>query len=205
MKPEYFIYELDDYSCPTIASWTKQYFGTIEDFKNLVDNIPGDGMEELRNTFERFAAGERRIIYHAGQLKVRFAHRIQLIAEKPFDLKKLTFKYENTYGFPYKIRMTTAVGRISLFKYDKIYYTVLWAKVERPRYCNENFDGRRWTELGDMIWGFPGLIKMEGKFMKNMLGVIEARFDDEVAAREHFASMSEIDWQRFYEDVFGDG
>lgn len=205
MKPEYFIYELDDYSSPTIVSWTKPYFGTIGDFKSLIDNLPGKSMEELRNTFERFAAGERRIVYHAGQAKIRFAHRVSLLAEKQFDLKKLTFEYKNTYGFPYKIRMTSAVGRLCLFKYEKVFYTVIWAKLERPRYCNNHFDGRRWTELGDMIWGFPGQIKMEGKFMKNALGVIEKRFDDEAAVREHFASVSEIDWQKFYEDVFGDG
>jgi len=58
-----------------------------------------------------------------------------------------------------------------------------------------------------MLWGFPGVLKYnrKDKILTNMLGLIESKFDNEQAAREHFNSLSSFEWSRFFEDVFGDG
>ena len=67
-KPSWYSFELNDYSAPSCTSFTKTYFGTIEDFNDVVLEIPFGIEEELKDTFERFAAGERKIIYNAGYI-----------------------------------------------------------------------------------------------------------------------------------------
>ena len=59
-----------------------------------------------------------------------------------------------------------------------------------------------WNRLGDMLWGFPGVLKYnrKDKILTNMLGLIESKFDNEQAAREHFNSLSSFEWSRFFEE-----
>ena len=53
------------------------------------------------------------------------------------------------------------------------------------------------------------MIKMEGDVnhytAENLLYIMERTFNNEKEAREYFDSTKEIDFQMFFEDVFGDG
>lgn len=198
-------FELEDYFTPAFVSFTKPYFGTDSDFKAMLDNIPGDGMEGLKEAYEHFTAGERKIMHYAGQIKTRFARPVELLLRKDFTFDRVQFSFENAYGFEYRIRFDKASGVVSLVKLGKKFLIVYRAKLERPRYCNSGFDARRYHPLGDMLWGHPGIIRTKGKSIENLLAVPESVFDDEQSARARFDDLSSFDWSYFFQDVFGDG
>lgn len=202
-EKQLYAFELDDYSAPSCTSFTKLYFGTIADFRAVLESIGEERLEDLHNTFERFVAGERKIIYHAGQCVTRFARPAKMIKEKPIALERVNYLYENSYGFNYKVRMSKAEGRVALIKLEKQFYIVYWITATNPRYMGELI--KKWNALGDMIWGYPGIIEVKGKTMRNRLGMIESSFKTEQEAMAQFESLTDFDFNRFFEDVFGDG
>lgn len=203
MSGEFFIFELSDYAVPGFISWTKEYFGTLNDFRRLLDGCKEE-RNDLRETFEKFAAGKSEIKHYAGQLEVQFARPTKLLDEKEFVLNKLAYSFQNVYNFIYKLRMTKATGRRCLFQSGEKFYVAFWARVERPRYQDDIIDARRWIALDEPLMGHPGMIRVDGKFMENTLGVLEKTFDSEAAAREYYVT-AQLNWNRFYEEVFGDG
>ena len=198
-----YAFELDDYAAPSCTSFTKLYFGTTADFRAVVESISEEKNEELHNTFERFVAGERKIIYHAGQCVTRFARPATLIEEKPISLEGVSYQYENSYGFYYQVEMSKAEGRVAVAKLGKQFYIVYWITATNPRYMGDIV--KKWDTLGDWIWGFPGIIEVKGNTMRNRLGVIESSFKTEQEAMARFESLTDFDFNRFFEDVFGDG
>lgn len=204
-KPSWYSFELDNYSAPSCTSSTKTYFGTIEDFKGVISGRASKTDDELKNTFERFAAGERKIIYNAGFIKTRFAKPAILIEEKNIAFDSTEYRFTNVYGFYYYVRFDRAEGKVYLLKQGKSFYVVYRMSLINPIFSDNVID--IWNRLGDMLWGFPGVLKYnrKDKILTNMLGLIESKFDNEQAAREHFNSLSSFEWSRFFEDVFGDG
>ena len=83
------------------------------------------------------------------------------------------------------------------------FYIVYWLTVTNPRYMGEFI--KKWDTLGDWIWGFPGIIEVKGETLRNTLGMIESAFDTEEKAMARFEDLHDFDFNRFFEDVFGDG
>ncbi len=201
----WYSFELDDYAAPSCTSSTKLFFGTIEDFKRMLEGIPNGKMGDLKSTFEHFEAGERRITHFAGYIKTRFAIPVQVLGEKSFEIKDGNYLYENSYGFYYKIRFSKASGTAFLLKRNKMFYLAYRVGIENAEYSDaQNKDGR-WMQLGDPLWGHPGTLKVEGKTIKNNLALIETRFENEQVARARFDELSLFDWSAFFQEVFGDG
>ena len=196
-KPSWYSFELDNYSAPSCTSSTKTYFGTIEDFKGVISGRASKTDDELKNTFERFAAGERKIIYNAGFIKTRFAKPAILIEEKNIAFDSTEYRFTNVYGFYYYVRFDRAEGKVYLLKQGKSFYVVYRMSLINPIFSDKVID--IWNRLGDMLWGFPGVLKYnrKDKILTNMLGLIESKFDNEQAAREHFNSLSSFEWSRF--------
>ena len=80
-----------------------------------------------------------------------------------------------------------------------------WVTATNPRYKDELIPHKRWVALGDMIWGFPGVLKIKGKTIQNLLGVIDSIYKTEQEAKARYNNLSALDLNRFFEDVFGDG
>lgn len=201
----WFSFELDDYSAPSCTSSTKFFFGTAEDFKQMLSEIPKGKMDELKYTFEHFEAGERRITHYAGYIKTRFAIPVQVLDEKPFELKDVNYLYENSYGFYYRIRFLKAFGTAYLLKRNKLFYLAYRVQIVNAEYKDAQIDTLPWIKLGDMIWGHPGIIKVQGNTMENTLALYEERFENEQVARARLDALSLFDWSAFFQEVFGDG
>ncbi len=204
MDPWY-SFELDDYSAPSCTSSTKLFFGTAEDFKRMLERIPAGKMNDLKCTFDRFEAGERRITHFAGYIKTRFAVPVQVLGEKTFDLKDVNYLYENSYGFYYRVRLSRASGTAYLLKRNKMFYLTYRVEFEDAEYSDAQKKDGRWFPLGEQIWGHPGSLNVEGRKIKNSLALIDTRFENEQVARARFDDLSLLDWHAFFEEVFGDG
>lgn len=200
-----YAFELDDYAAPSCTSFTKMYFGTIADFRAVIGNIGEEEMEELQNAFEHFAAGERKIMYYAGQARVQFARPVKLIKEKEFAFERVKYEYENSYGFTYHVHMTRAEGKVALVKLGKEYFVVYRMTATNPRYKADIPKDSKSIPLGDTIWGHPGILKVKGKTIENLLAMVESKCEDEQSALARFNDLSNFNFNYFFEDIFGDG
>ena len=151
------------------------------------------------------SSGERRINHYAGFIKTRFAISVQVLGEKFFELNDVNYLYENSYGFYYKVRFSRAAGTAYLIKRNKVYYLAYRVKIENSEYCDTLNQTEKWYSLGDMIWGHPGVLKIEDKSLENTIAVIESKFENEQVARAKFDELSLSNWSSFFEEVFGDG
>lgn len=204
-RQDYFLYQLEDYGTPPYYSGAKPYIGTIKEGFAMIATLGENQLEDLQNTFEHFAAGEWRITHTVGFAQTRFAYRVTKRFEQEFEFRDQTYDFENAYGFFYTIRMARVVGKVCVFQRNRKFYTVLWAKIEKPMYANKKADEQSWLPLGEMIWGHPGIIKASVGIIENTLGVVEGVFDSEEAAREHLQSLSSLNWNPYFSDIFGDG
>ena len=66
-KPSWYSFELNDYSAPSCTSFTKTYFGTIEDFNDVVLEIPFGIEEELKEKLLALCDGKKNPIYWVGK------------------------------------------------------------------------------------------------------------------------------------------
>ena len=57
----------------------------------------------------------------------------------------------------------------------------------------------------DFLKRYSKLIKVSVGSIENTLGIVEGLFDSEEAAREHLQSLSNLNWNPYFSDIFGDG
>lgn len=204
----YYEFCLDDYSAPTCTSGYKYYYGTKENIQKLLDNVEKERAIPEQEVFREFCNGNTKVMNIAGFTKVRFAKRVKLISEKKIDLdERETYTYTNPYGFKYIISMRFTVNRVLLLKSGDKYVIAYYALIRDPKYKSELLQDD-WSTI-DMFWGFPAMIKSTGEkddyFLENMLYMPEKVFDNITDAEQYFMDMQKVDYQMFFEDVFGDG
>lgn len=65
-----------------------------------------------------------------------------------------------------------------------------------------------WTDPDEMFWGFPGMLTHDGDVLYNRLACIEKNFDsldDLQDDYENYLKNPDVDFERFCDDIFGDG
>ncbi|MGN0509533.1 MAG: hypothetical protein ACI4GX_09860 [Ruminococcus sp.] len=204
----YYEFCLEDYSAPSCTSGSKKYYGTKDDVKKLMDNIQEEANVREYKVFKEFCDGNSQVMNIAGFNEVRFAKRVKLISEKKIDLdERETYTYTNPYGFKYIISMRFTVNRVLLLKSGDKYVIAYYALIRDPKYKSKS-PKDDWSTI-DMFWGFPSMIKSTGHkddyYLENMLYMPEKVFDNITDAEQYFMGMQKVDYQMFFEDVFGDG
>lgn len=204
-------FELDDYSAPTCTSSTKSYFGSPIEFEEMLDGMDESSQyaDDLKNTFLRFIAGDINTEHNAGLIKTKFASVCSIIKEREWSADNIKYRFENSYGFYYDIKtkganftakaLTTADGKVIV---------VYKATIKAAEYKRAE-DDAQWSQLGDQIWGHPGVIKVkkEGRAIElsNTLAVLDSIYDRSEDAERYIDEMTLPNLQTFFEDVFGDG
>ena len=198
---------LDDYSAPSCTSGYKYYYGSEEDLIGILNNIEEGKHIKEEDVFKDFCNGNKNVENVAGFCMVRFAKPIFVLKERTINKGETRYDYENPYECHYLLRMDSVKCKRLLLKSEERFVVAYKAVMENPKYKDDLFPNG-WATLG-MLWGFPGMIKVSGDIdyytAENMLYVVERTFNNEAEATAYFDNESGIDFQMFFEDVFGDG
>lgn len=198
---------LDDYSAPSCTSGYKYYYGSEEDLMGILNNIEEGKHIKEEDVFKDFCNGNKDVENAAGFCMVRFAKPVCVLKERKINKGETQYDYENPYECHYLLRMDSVTSKRILLKCEDRYVIAHKSIMINPKYKDDLFPNG-WATLG-MLWGFPGMIKVSGDddyyTAENMLYVVERTFDNETEATAYFDSESDIDFQMFFEDVFGDG
>ncbi len=210
MEENYYQFNLDDYSAPSCASGIKHYYGTVDNCKDLLNVINDDkNCDEIKQAFTKFLSGDRDCKHYAGFVETQLAIPGKIIKERDFAADNIEFRYENSYGFYYEINADKAKFSVKVFKsidgkFAVIYYaTITDAKLKSTEIKD------RWSLLGNMIWGHPGIIKVNNQNgiceLSNTLAVLDSTYETQEETEKYLSEMKQPDLQSFFEDVFGDG
>lgn len=204
----YYEFCLDDYSAPSCTSGRKYYYGTKKDFRQLLDNLEKGTTIPEAEIFDEFCNGNTKVENVAGFMKVRFAKPITILNMKKIDNnKKETYTYTNPYGFDYVLSMDLTMSYVLLLKSGKKYVVAYQTLMKNPRY-KDRFAKGGWSKI-IMFIGFPGMIGYTkdkcNYLLYNTLYMTEKTFDNKEEAEQYFKKLKNVDYKRFFEDVFGDG
>ena len=207
----YYRLELDDYAAAAFTSFSKEYFGTLDDIRGLITALEQD--EELRKSqqslisaFHSYEQGSTDIQHDVAYQEVPLLAQATRMHQEIREYQNLSWKHLNTWQWPYYLRCEEAKAVHIWLKCQKQYYRCV-------KVCFRNLEYRgssehEWKPLGDMLWGFPEMIVWQAPLLWNRLAVIEKRFDNlsEVQADIiAFMNCPDPEFARFCDDIFGDG
>ena len=74
MEQKWFRLLLDDYSVPAITTADKEYYGTLDDIKGLIESLKNDekgsaGHKGTIEAFEKYLAGDKSATHNVAYLK----------------------------------------------------------------------------------------------------------------------------------------
>ena len=203
--------QLDDYSAPSFISFGKDYFGTLDQMREMFDDIRcsedfARRSSDILTTFDRYLAGEKNITHYVAYQEVPFLVQAEVLGSAASTLTAHCWTHMNTWNWPYYM------------KCDKAESLHIWVSCH-DRYCRciqtafsnlqYRTDREGYEPLGGMAWGYPGQIDgTSGKIIRNRLFVVEKAFpskQETMADMVRFQRSPDPDYSGILEDIFGDG
>lgn len=203
--------QLDDYSAASFTSFGKDYFGTLDQMRELFDDIRSDEdlarrFSDILTTFDRYLAGGKKITYYVAYQEVPILVQAKVLGSAASTLTEHCWTHMNTWDWPYYM------------KCDKAESVHIWVSCH-GQYCRciqtafsnlqYRTDRQGYEPLGGMTWGYPGQIDgMPGEIIRNRLFVVEKTFPSKpeaIADMGRFQSSPDPDYSGILDDIFGDG
>lgn len=204
-KDKYYAFFLDDYATVSFVSGGKVYFGTMDDFARLLKDKRN---EKFIEPYEKFKKGNRTVECAVAYGKHRFAYPVHLLDTTTETVGAERYEHTNIYGFPYYILYDKKVETRYLIKYKNMYHVAYRLQLENMR-CEDTM-----SKLGEWkirsFWGFPSMIQNisnnpKKSIHENVLLELTEAYPTEEEARAVFSIQRSLNYEEFYNDIFGDG
>ena len=210
MEQKWFRLLLDDYSVPAITTADKEYYGTLDDIKGLIESLKKDekgsiGHKGIIEAFEKYLAGDKSATHNVAYQDVPILTSIKVIYNTEQELSDMEWEHLNAWHWVYEMKLTSAKVQHYWIKDKKHYRRIIKAQIVGLCY-KDTVDN--WTDLDEMFWGFPGMLVRDGDVLYNRLACIEKNFDsldDLQDDYENYLKNPDVDFERFCDDIFGDG
>ena len=193
--------ELDDYAKPTIVSFGKSYFGTMDDIEEFISKFDDEDDNELVKAFEEYKNGNEDVEITVAFNKRRMIEEVKVYGYKEINSNSFEWEHINIWGFPYYMRCDGLNSLHYWVKSSEGLFRIIKARFINLQY--KNLLGT-WMDINS-IWGFPHIIEF-GTY--NTLMVIERKFETVKELKDdikHFHSYENMDFTSFCNDIFGDG
>lgn len=206
---KYYRLLLDDYSAASFTSFSKDYYGTLEQIAGLFEAIKQDAelvkrQKYILGIYERYLAGETKISHKVAYREVPFLVPAKVLGTETTVLLDYAWEHINTWGCPYLMKCDKAESTHIWFSCYRKYSRCIQVQFTNLQY--ENIDGR-YEPLG-MIWGYPEQIAGNHGNLHNRLFVEEKVFKNKTEAmfdRQNFIHNPDPKFDEFLNDIFGDG
>ena len=203
--------QLDDYSAASFTSFGKDYFGTLDQMRELFDDIRSDEdlaerFGDILTTFDRYLAGEKKITHYVAYQEVPFLVQAKVLDSAASALTNHFWTHMNTWDWPYYMKCDKAESIHIWVSCHGQYCRCIQTAFSNLQYST---DRQGYESLGGMTWGYPGQIDgMPGEIIRNRLFVMEKTFPsrtEAIADMDSFQSSPYPDFSGILEDIFGDG
>lgn len=183
-RRDVFKVDLLDYAVPAFCTFTKPYFGTIEDIAEFRHALHRD--EQRKPEDMEFAS-------------------VKLYGSKYDSQGAGMYEHTNIWGFPYYV-WWDKLECIHLWVGIKDrFYRCVRARLTNLKYDTEQ-DASQADSPGKQIWGYPHILEYRHPFHFNRMYVIEKTFDNESDLLNDLQQYDgSIDLKGWLNDLFGDG
>lgn len=209
-EKQYYRLILDDYSAASFTSFNKHYFGTWEEIEALLNeldenNHSEDSHKSLLTAFRAYEAGQTDVTHNVAFQEVPFLVPAQLLRSEKVELENHAWEHLNTWHCPYNMRCDKVVSEHLWFECEGE-----WIRAVKAEFMFLRYQGPigQWKLVGDMLWGFPGMLTGNPAKFYNVLAEPEKYFktkSDLEADWQAFRGMPDPDYTEFCNDIFGDG
>lgn len=209
-EKQYYRLILDDYSAASFTSFNKHYFGTWEEIEALLNeldenNHSEDSHKSLLTAFRAYEAGQTDVTHNVAFQEVPFLVPAQLLRSEKVELENHAWEHLNTWHCPYNMRCDKVVSEHLWFECEGE-----WIRAVKAEFMFLRYQGPigQWKLVGDMLWGFPGMLTGNPAKFYNVLAEPEKYFktkSDLEADWQAFRGMPDPDYAEFCNDIFGDG
>lgn len=153
---QYYRLELKNYSTVSFCSFSKSYFGTLEDIRILINPLDEKRKEscgELVTAFRAYEADRTEVTHHAAFREVPLRTPVRLIHRETLVLENHTLEHENIWQCIYKMHCERVETEHLWLECEGCGFRVLTAKFKDLQH--ENALGGWKSIREDMLWGFP--------------------------------------------------
>ena len=202
---------LDDYAAPSLCSFGKNYFGSLELIEHLIYSIEvdkgyADDYKQLIDAFKEYMAGNISVTHNVAYIDVLFLEPVTIYARESSVTDFNKYKHLNIWGYPYYLRWNRAESNHIWLKYGKSYVRCIKSMFYNLEECAD-IDTEDYKSIR-FCMGFPKQIKIKDDVVTNTLYVTEKIFEDEKALLEDvekFRKSQDPLFERIFEDIYGDG
>lgn len=201
---------LDDYSGASFTSFSKDYYGTLEQISSLFEAMKedeeiADRQKYILGIYDRYIAGESKISHQVAYREVPFLVPAKVLGMETTVLENHAWEHTNTWGCPYLMKCDKAECTHIWFSCYGKYSRCIQVKFTNLQYENAVGD---YAPLGSMIWGYPEQIAGRNGNLYNRLFVEEKVFKNKAETmndRMNFIHSPDPQFDEFLNDIFGDG
>lgn len=210
MKEIYYRLELDDYAKPGFVSFSKYYFGTLNEIRMWLSAIEAEedrskNFQSLFEAYEAFLGGQTDVTHFVAYNNVPFLRRATVLYQEELELHDYQWEHTNIWGFPYYMRCKSVNTTHLWLRCDRKYYRYVYARFLNLEYAVKS---GFWHELDGGYWGFPEVLTVRDGITRNRLAERESCFDSLTKLTsdwEAFKANPMPDFTEFCNDIFGDG
>lgn len=207
---KYYRLLLDDYSAAAFTTFDKEYYGTIDDVRGLIDALKfdkkrRDSHKDTIEAFERYVSGEKKSIHNVAYRDVPILTPIKVLLQAEQNVENMEWEHLNTWQWVCEMKLSSAKIQHYWIKDGKQYRRIMKAQV--VGLCYKDTVGK-WTDPKTMFWGFPGMLVRDGDILYNRLACIEKNFktlEELQVDYENYLNEPNVDFEKFCDDIFGDG
>ena len=200
---------LDDYSAASFTSFSKDYFGTLEDISAFIDSFRSDEdfsetFADLVANFDRYMGGEKNITHIVAYQEKPFLVRAKRLGTATSYLENYKWEHINTWGWPYNMKCKEAESAHVWLSCSGVYSRCVRTVFTDLKYENTIC---KYVSPG-AIWGFPHQIETRDNITCNRLFVVEKIFKNKAEAlldMQKFEIDPDPNFTEVLNDVFGDG
>lgn len=204
---------LDEYAAASFTSFSKPYFGTLEQIDALFQAIREDKetaskLDDLLEVYDRYKTGETNIEHIVAYQKVPFLVPVQeVLGESQLVVMNHHWDHLNIWECPYHMRCDTAESKHLWLRCEDRYYRVISARFANLCY-KDSFLKNQYVHPYGSPWGFPHQFVLSPDISYNRLFVVEEIFASRDDALEDYAKFGDDPTPVFdsvMDDLFGDG
>lgn len=205
MNEKFFVFTLMDYAAPGFVSFTKDYYGTLDDMYRLISYASKNDCE-LIEPFDRLKNGES-VKYHAGQIETQFAREVTVLAKRIISCGQFQFKHKNVWGCDYDVNIEKLHAELLIIRDNNNKYIIAYKTYLENPTVNEKV--MKPLKLNYGFWGYPNMITVsnynKGFKLSNTLYLFESEYESNETAMAAFNNKTSLNLKSFFDDVFGDG
>ncbi len=204
MNQTYYAMQLEDPATPSFCSFAKDYFGTLQDFQDVMAEMKkADAYADTVNAFEQFMQGDLKAEHTVCYNKIPVLRTAQLIGKERFELDETEWDHENTFGYIYKMRAKRISAEQILFRSGDAYY-----RCVRPTFYDLQYQAEcdaAWHEVGERLWGNLGVVQVQEKEHRFRLFVVEKSSLSPGEVLSEMWTQANLHFGTACDEIFGNG